>query len=53
MKEMEREMSKEKKLTFFGGRMAMADLGVTEIWWGLEAWSFSPLRERRMAFNAG
>ena len=36
--------------TFFGGRIAIADLGVIDRWWwwwGLG--SFSPLRERRMA----
>ena len=33
-------------LTRFGGTMAMADLGVMEIWWGLLS-DLSPLTERR------
>lgn len=33
-------------LTFFGGTMAVADLGVIEMWWGLTS-DLSPLTERR------
>lgn len=37
-------------LTFFGGTMAMADLGVMEMWWGLVS-GFSPLTERRNIYH--
>lgn len=40
--------SDEERLTFLGGRMAMADLGVIERCCGLG--SFSPLRDRLIAF---
>ncbi len=35
--------------TFFGGTIAMADLGVKEMWWGRES-AFSPLTDRRNAY---
>lgn len=33
--------------TFFGGKIAIADLGVMEMWWCLG--SFSPFKDRLMA----
>lgn len=39
------------RLTFLGGKMAMADLGVMEIWWCLG--SFSPFKDRLMACDTG
>jgi hypothetical protein len=41
----------EKSRTFLGGRMAMADLGVMERWWWWGLGSFSPLRDRRIAWR--
>lgn len=39
-------------LTFFGGTMATADLGVREMWWGLGS-GFSLLTERRNICGKG